>query len=216
MPKVVKSKDAAHYPAFEPAALAVTPTSVTGDAEAKPHEPTPEERLAAFKAEAEAQVREAYAEGLRRGEEAGREQFLETVAHAAETLTTAAHAIQQARQRFLESLEPEVLTMVRLVTERVVRREMQSDAALISRTVRAALELMLDSERVTLRVNPTDLAVLREQQVALLDEFDGVAQLDIRADESVEPGGCIADTSVMQVDGTLKTQLQRIFDAMLE
>ena len=216
MAKIVKSKDAAgRYPTFEPAALTVTQPQTSKDA-SNPSPPTAEETIAALKAEAEEQVRAAYAEGLHRGEEAGRAQFLASVAHAAETLTTAAHAMQRARQQFLESLEPEVINMVRLVTERIVRREMRTDPELVGRTVRAALELMLDCERVTLLVNPDDLAALREQQVALLEEFEGVAHLEIRPDDSVEPGGCIADAPSMQVDGALKTQLQRVFDAMLE
>jgi len=215
MPKIVKSRDAGQYPAFEPTTLAVNAAG-PADPGAGVAAPSPEETLAALKAEAEAQVREAYAEGLRRGEEAGREQFMARVEHAAEALTTAAHAMQHARQQFLESLEPEVLHMVKLVTERVVRREMHTDATLVQRTVRAALELMLDCERVTLLVNPDDLAALREQQVALLDEFEGLKHLEIRPDASVEPGGCVADAPAMQVDGALKTQLQRIFDAMLE
>jgi flagellar biosynthesis/type III secretory pathway protein FliH len=216
MQKIVKSRDAGRYPAFEPAALSANPAHAGADAGTDASPPTAEETLEALKDAAEAQVREAYAEGLRRGEEVGRDQFLASVAHAAEALATAAHALQHARQQFLESLEPEVLQIVRLVTERVVRREMQADPALIGRTVRAALELMLDSERVTLRVNPGDLAALREQQVTLLEEFDAIAHLDIRADEDIEPGGCVADAPAMQVDGALKTQLQRIFDAMLE
>lgn len=216
MAKIVKSKDAAgRYPAFEPSVLTGDSPggSHTDDA---PDAPSHEEVIAALKAEAEEHVREAYAEGLRRGEEAGREAFEARVAEAAEALTTAAHAMQRARQQFLDSLEPEVMNLVRLVTERVVRREMRTDRDLIERTVRAALELMLECERVTLLVNPEDLAALKEQQVTLLEEFEGIEHLEIRADGSVEPGGCIADAPTMQVDGAIKSQLQRVFDAMLE
>lgn len=217
--RVVKSKDAAVYPTFEPAALSSTsPAGSSGEEGAfqAPGAPDQGPSAADLKAEAEAKVRAAYEEGLRRGEAAGREQFLAKVGEAAEALTTAAHAMQQARAQFLDALEPEVLQLVLAMTERVLRREVRGDRDLIGRTVRAALEELTDHERVTLHLNPEDLEALRAQRVPLLEEFKGVKSLDIVPSTSVEPGGCIAESATMQVDARLHAQLQRLFDAMLE
>ncbi|HEO70590.1 MAG TPA: hypothetical protein ENN80_04955 [Candidatus Hydrogenedentes bacterium] len=164
--------------------------------------------------EAERKVCEAYEEGMRRGLEAGRAAFEESIAQCAKALESAAGELVAARQAFLESLEPEVLQLTRTIIAVVLEREARTDPELVRTTARRALEALLDRECVTVRLNPGDLEALRVHTVRLLDEFDGVHSIEVLADETVSPGGCIATSQLMHVDACLERQLERIFEEL--
>ncbi len=176
--------------------------------------------LAEARADAERLVREAYAEGLRRGEAAGRqsaeEQFVASIAEAAAMLKAASGAIESARAAFLEDTGTHVARLAVAAAERIVRREVSLDREIVKATARAALEKLTGEERVQLRVHPADLDAIRLHRVDLLERFEGLRQLDVSADETVSPGGCIAETSGLVVDAGIETQLAEILDRLGE
>ena len=166
--------------------------------------------------EAEEKVREAYAEGLRRGTAAGEARFRESVAEASEALKTAAEAMRESRDRFLDSLEPQVVDLALAIAERVLARESLTDRELVRSTARRALTELSSRESVVVRVNPVDLEVMRNHKVNLLEEFGEIQSLIVQADESIGPGGCLVETDQMQVDARLDAQLKTIMDALHE
>ena len=163
--------------------------------------------LAEARAEAKQKVHEAYTEGYERGQEAGEAAFRESIAHAAEALEQAAGAIRDARQAFLDGLEPQVLELTKLIAERVVHREARTDPDLILTTVRRGLERIADQGRLRVRVHPGDLEALEKHNVTLLDEIPGLEELIVEADDGISPGGCIVDSELMCVDARLENLL---------
>jgi flagellar biosynthesis/type III secretory pathway protein FliH len=216
MAKIIKSWESAseEYPSYQRDTLEFLGRGLSdssGDVALDPRHVLDEARK-----EAEAKVREAYAEGLRRGTEAGRAQFEEAVGKAAEALQNAAAAMQAAHEEFLESLEPQVVMLATTIAERILRREPSVDPERLRKTVRETLVHLEKSERISLRLNPADLAALEAQNVRLFDEFDAAERLEIVPDETVAPGGCVAETEILEVDARIETQLQKITDEILE
>ena len=74
----------------------------------------------------------------------------------------------------------------------------------------------LDEERVVLRVNPQDLETLREHRIQLLEEFEGIKQLELQPDDTINPGGCVAVTEHLRIDGRLESQLEQIMNQLME
>ena len=166
--------------------------------------------------EAEQKVKEAYAEGLRRGIEAGKSQFAQSVAESAAALKAAAEAIRAAREEFLNSLEPQVVEVAGAIARRVLQRESEEDPELIGRTVRRALEHLIDRENVVIHLNPKDAEALRAQKIALLDEFEGLRNITVQPDPAIGPGGCIVETERVHVDARIDAQLEQIIVALRE
>jgi flagellar biosynthesis/type III secretory pathway protein FliH len=102
------------------------------------------------------------------------------------------------------------------IAERILRREPSVDPERLRKTVRETLVHLEKSERISLRLNPADLAALEAQNVRLFDEFDAAERLEIVPDETVAPGGCVAETEILEVDARIETQLQKITDEILE
>jgi flagellar assembly protein FliH len=176
----------------------------------------PAEVLAQARAEAEVKVREAYEEGLRRGEEAGRQQFAETVAQCEEALRQVASQIQETRLNHLTALEPQMVRLAGAIAAQILRREATVDPGIVATAVRAALENLLDRERLTIRLNPADHAVLRERGIDVLDGIDGVREVSVVAQDGIAPGGCVIESETLRIDAQLDAQLGTIFEALLE
>ena len=172
--------------------------------------------LAEAREEAEAKVKEAYAEGMRRGLEAGEKTFRESVGESEKMLNDAAGALQKARDEFIEALEPQLAKLALRIAERILRRETQLSPDIAKESARAALEHVMGQENVKLHVNPDDLKVIREHRIAILEEFDGISHFDIVPDETVGSGGCIAKTDHLQVDARLEAQLEKVFDKFFD
>ncbi len=213
MPKIFKQSSTSaprSLSRFERGALEEVQADV-----AEPEEQiTPEMLLAEAREEAERLLGEARTTGLQLGIEAGKAEYAARVAESAQAMTAAAEAIKEAHERFLASLESEVVELSMTIASHILHREVQADRGLVLVTVRKALRNLSCRERMSVRVHPDDLAALRNERVALLDEFDGVQELSIQADETITPGGCVVESSLMQVDARVEAQLQSIFQAL--
>lgn len=177
-------------------------------------EETPETILMRARREAEQKVREAYAEGLRKGFDAGKEQFEASVAQAGSALNAAATAIREARQQFIEALTPQVVELAVAVAGRILQREAATDPELIVRTAERALVHLANHEHVTVRVNPADLEAIKARRVQLLEQVEGVSRLSVIADESVSSGGCLASSVLMEADARIESQLSALLDVL--
>lgn len=175
-----------------------------------------EEIMAGAREEAARKVQEAYQEGLTRGTQAGQERFDASLARCTEALEGAGAAIQSSHDTFLDSLEPQVVALVKLMAERVVQAELKSSPEALQHMARRALSRLAGQFSVTLLVHPDDLDALKAHQVSLLDSVAGVDTLHIQSSDTVEPGGCIAQSEEMEVDARLETLLAQVLDALTE
>jgi len=166
------------------------------------------------RAEAEVKVREASEAGYQRGLEKGQAVFEESIAECAASLHAAAEAMQAARRDFLDGLEPQAAALATLIAERVLQREVRTDPDLILATARRALEQIADRQQMRLRVNPADLAALREHEVTLLEGFEAGVELHIEADDAVAPGDCLVDSQRMHVEARMERMLADVLDAL--
>ncbi|GMV99643.1 MAG: hypothetical protein AMXMBFR84_07820 [Candidatus Hydrogenedentota bacterium] len=181
---------------------------------------TPEQQAERMIAEAhrlaEQQLVEGYQEGLRRGEEDARRAIEESVGTCTEAIRNASEALLRAREQFLAALEPQVLALTKVILKRILHRESLTDDELIYRTVRAALQNLIDRERLVLHLNPQDMESMSRFQIRLQDEFKGIQHFEIKPDESVAKGGCAIETDILSVDARLDEQLERIFESLTE
>jgi len=175
-----------------------------------------EEIMAAARQEAAQKVQEAYQEGLERGMQAAQDRFEASLANCTETLNAAAAAILNAHDEFLETLEPQVVALVKLMTQRVVEAELRTTPESLQNMARRALSRLAGQFSVTLLVHPDDLEALKLHQVSLLDSVSGVDNLHILASDTIKPGGCIAQSEEMEVDARIETLVSRVLDALTE
>lgn len=166
-------------------------------------------------AEAASITQAAYDEGLRLGMEEGERRFRESIRESVEVLRTAASQVDQSHKAFLDQIEPELIRLATSIASKIIERESSVSGELIQRTVRAALEKLVDEEHVVVRVNPKDLETLRTYRAELIQEFENISRIDVVPDEAIDAGGCIAQTDTVRIDGRLASQLEKILNELL-
>lgn len=166
--------------------------------------------------EAEEKVRAAYAEGLRRGEEAGRKQFDESIGRASEMLEEAAKALVTAREDFFRTTTPHLVQLAGQIAEQILGREAQVSTEVVETAALRILECLADQESVTLHIAPDDLEAVRHHRVELLEQFEGLKNLQIVADESISPGECVGESGALVADGLWRNQVAQILEQILE
>jgi flagellar assembly protein FliH len=172
--------------------------------------------IAAARADVEEKVRDAYDEGLRRGADAGRLEFMKGVESSLQAVQTVAQDMKAAQDEMFRRVEEEMVALARAVVSRVLHREARGDADALRRIIGEVLSHLADCERIVIRVHPEDLALLKEHAGPSLEGVEGAAGATFRADEGIARGGCTVETESSFVDAQLDTQLERILDELTE
>jgi flagellar assembly protein FliH len=113
----------------------------------------------------------------------------------------------QERDRYLHAVELEVVKLSLAVAARILRREAQMDALLLTGAVRVALGQLAASTNVTLRVPPAELDLWKEA-IALLPNL--AVQPKVTPGDGMRLGDCIVETALGSVDLGVRAQLSEI------
>jgi flagellar assembly protein FliH len=161
------------------------------------------------------ETRKAFEAGRERGRQEGRQAEHEAqaavLAAAAEQRNRQAAAMiegfAQERDRFLHSVEREVVELALAVAARILRREAQMDPLLLTGAVRVALGQLSGSTTAKLRVPPGELELWTEA-MAVLPNL--ALKPVVVAGEGMRLGDCVIETELGSVDLGIRSQLGEI------
>jgi flagellar assembly protein FliH len=188
-----------------------------------PEAPAHDAKAGAIEAQLRAEFDQRLAEETRRATEASREQGRqegrqsEREAQAASQATTERERVRQAaeligsfaqeRDRYLQTVEHEVVKLALAVAARILRREAQMDPLLLTGAVRVALGQLSASTQVRLRVPPAELDLWSEA-IALVPHL--AVKPSVSAGEGMRLGDCVIETGLGSVDLGIRSQLGEI------
>lgn len=122
--------------------------------------------------------------------------------------------VREIRDKVWRETEKDVLKLAVRLAEKIVGREIAEDNKAIVDIVSTALQNARQKERITIRVNPSDMSTVQKNN----EQFKSTAQtkyLDYVADPRVEVGGCLIESEVGTVDARLETQFRVLERALL-
>ena len=122
--------------------------------------------------------------------------------------------VREIRERVWRETEQDLLRLSIRLTEKILGREIKSDKKAVVDIVVAALQNARQQEKLTVRVNPTDLPIV-EKEVENLARTGRVRFMDFIADPRVSEGGCLIESEVGTIDARLETQLRVLERALL-
>ncbi|ODU54826.1 MAG: hypothetical protein ABT04_02105 [Granulicella sp. SCN 62-9] len=117
----------------------------------------------------------------------------------------ACYAFAKERAGYFAEVEREVVKLALAIAARVLHREANFDPLLLAATVRVALEKISDSSATILRVPPIEIEGWQKMFVAGTKPV-----VELVADESLQPGDCVLETHVGQVELGVSAQLEEI------
>lgn len=154
----------------------------------------------------EVAAKEAMAEARRQVEA----EFNEQISALAEL----AKSLSEERQRLIEMAEDTAVEIGYSATVKILG-ESRVDEALVAGIVKHALRQVAKKESLVVRVSPRDYQ--RIVRVIRIEEQTGYwAGIQLKADESIQIGGCILDTSAGTLDARLDIQMQTLRDLLLD
>jgi flagellar assembly protein FliH len=116
-------------------------------------------------------------------------------------------SVAQDRDRYLRSVEHEVVKLALAIAARILRREAQMDPLLLTGAVRVALGQLSASTEVRLRVPPAELELWTDA-MALVPKL--ALKATVSAGEGMRLGDCVIETSLGSVDLGVRSQLGEI------
>jgi len=157
--------------------------------------------------EVEQLVSDAYQRGKRLGISEGREQMKNDFDAATTVMLNIGQELDSLRQTILENSRGELEALALAIAEKITRRSVKEQHETIIRTVEEAIRLAILSEEITVLVNPADYQAVLAKSDEMKAGVTGLRTVSIRADESIEQGGCRLESDNCIVDATMAGQL---------
>lgn len=157
---------------------------------------------------------QARAEGFEHGRQAGAEETRQALEAPLRQLgrdqaARLAQVLQQAQADLAtleQGLAAQVLELACDLARQVVRRELATPLEPLKAAVQEALALLVeDGKPATLRLHPDDLALLQAEPST---PWAGLA-VQLQADDSLTPGGCVVESPQGAVDATVEKRWAR-------
>lgn len=153
----------------------------------------------------EAAAKEGYQEGLSQAK-----QDIEEVKRSLMTFLS-------AKQEVFEYIAPDILEISVEIARKIIKKEIQQDPTVIIENITGILKgLSKEEAKVTLRVNPSQVALLKKEIPEVINQVGLDARILIVPDETVFEGGCMVTTTNGVIDATIDAQLSVISEALKE
>ena len=151
----------------------------------------------------EAAAKEGYQDGLSKAKE-----DIEEVKNALTTFLS-------AKQEVFEYIAPDILEISVDIARKIIKREIQQDPTVIIENITDIVKgLSKEETKVTLRVNPSQAALLKKEIPEIINQVGLDAKILIVPDETVFEGGCMVTTTNGVIDATIEAQLAVISEAL--
>jgi flagellar assembly protein FliH len=170
---------------------------------------TPEDVLAEARRQAEDIRRQARDEACQAGLAEGRAQGQREADRLAADLGRLIESLAAERRRLFQAAERDLIDLVISFGRRIVGAELASRPETVRRAVRQAVDALLATEALKIRLHPED-APLVEPIVEQLSRAAGGAGVELKPDPSLTRGGALIETETQEVDARLETRLDEI------
>jgi flagellar assembly protein FliH len=158
------------------------------------------------------QLRDAFNSGLQEGKNLAERGLVNVF----KSLRGAAEGIRDLREKVMRESEDELLSLVMMVSRKVILREAMADRSILESMIRSAVAGLSERDRITVRLNPDDYAMITSGQWEYLRQELKSDQMCFKADAAVLPGNCQIDNEMGTLDASIEAQLDEIHRHLLE
>ncbi|MFH1624719.1 MAG: FliH/SctL family protein [Pseudomonadota bacterium] len=152
--------------------------------------------------------REAYEKAFDQGEKAGLEIGRKKAEPFIHSLHETLEGLNTLRQRIYERTEGELVRLTLATARSIIHREITGDKEVILDTIRAALKNVIGVGEIKIKINPFDIAFVREWKPKILSSIDGLKNITLEEDTSILQGGCIVETDFGDIDARIEKQIE--------
>ncbi len=187
-----------------------------GEADAKAKEiiVEAESNARAIIQEAEERASKAEEDAYRKGYDDGRDEGFATGKEEVDRLVSRLNVILSSainkRNEILEETEAQIIEIVITIARKVVKTISETQKRVVYDNITEALKRLKGRAEITIRVNTEDLQMTTKHKKEFIQMVEGIEQVRILEDNSVDKGGCIITTDFGSIDARISSQLSEI------
>ena len=153
----------------------------------------------------EAAVKEGYDIGLKEAKE------------DIEKVKEALSAFFGAKQAVYEEIAPDILEIGLEIAKKIIKKEITQDPHILLENIKDIMKgLSKEETKITIKVNPSQVAMLKQDTADVSANLGIEAKIIIIPDETIMEGGCILTTTNGVIDATIESQLAIISEVLKE
>ena len=159
---------------------------------------------------------EAYENSFAQGEKDGFEFGEKKAIKVLENIENLFSEIDSLKHDVLKQYEREIIDLIFAVAEKIVHHEITSKPSVIKNAIFDALELAVEKSKVVFNVNPDDYDYVEKLRPELFNRNKGLKSIVVSSDPGVSRGGCYLETSYGNIDATIESKLEKIYQCLQE
>ena len=168
--------------------------------------------------------REVFESGRKEAEEQGRAEGLEAgykegkaeVDRLIERTQIVLQRAQDRRGEILVETEQEIISLVLLISRKIIKVISENQRDVIIANVKQALQKVKTKGNIIIKVNTADLKLTTEHTREFINLVEGVNNLEVMEDPSIDSGGCIIETDFGEIDARIASQLSELEARILQ
>jgi flagellar assembly protein FliH len=112
-------------------------------------------------------------------------------------------------------MTPQILEFVFQISEKVISTQVKINPEIITTIVRETLEVLIESQEVYIHIHPEDLSSIERYIHRQIEDGGRIPGVILVPDDTVEKGGCIAETKTKFIDNQISSRLNLIVEKTL-
>jgi flagellar assembly protein FliH len=159
---------------------------------------------------------EAYEKGFAQGEKDGFELGEKKAVKIIEHIEKLFNEINTLKQDVLKENEKEILDLMFAVVEKIVCHEVRRDDTSIKEAIFNALGMAMEKSKVIFNVNPDDYDYVEKLRPNFFRQNKEIKSIVVTSDPAVSRGGCFLETPRGNIDATIESKLEKIYECFKE
>jgi flagellar assembly protein FliH len=159
---------------------------------------------------------EAYEKGFAQGEKDGFELGEKKAIKIIANIENLFIKINNIKKELIKENEKEILDLIFAVSEKIVHHEVRRDDTAIKETILNALDMAVERSKIIFNVNPDDYDFVEKLRPDLFRRNNEIKSIVVTSDPSVSRGGCYLETPRGNIDATIESKLEKIYQSFQE
>ena len=159
---------------------------------------------------------EAYEKSFAQGEKDGFEFGEKKAIKVIENIENLFNEMVSLKHDVLKQYEREIIDLTFAVAEKIVHHEVRSKEFIIKNAIFEALELAVEKSKVVFNVNPDDYDYVEKLRPEIFNQNKRIKSIVVTSDPGVTRGGCYLETPYGNIDATIESKLEKIYQCLQE
>lgn len=153
--------------------------------------------------------KEAYDKGYLEGIKSGKKEIEPLLSK----LLNAMNELESLKNQVYQMAEKEAVDLSLAIARKIVGIEISVNKNVIIKTVKEALKKVEGHDNIQIKLNPSELQIIDENKCEFEESTSCLEKIIFTPEESINPGGCIVETNIGDIDARIEKQLKIVEDA---